>query len=68
MYKVRHTSRFVSGISATGFWLGMTVGRMILGFVTGRIGENFAIIVSDRGLYESTSHSDLTSLILSRFT
>ena len=29
----------------TGFWLGLTIGRVILGFVTGRVGEKLAIIV-----------------------
>ncbi|KAK3044537.1 hypothetical protein LTS18_001002 [Coniosporium uncinatum] len=29
----------------TGFWLGMTLGRVILGFVTPRIGENLAVII-----------------------
>jgi fucose permease len=27
----------------TGFWLGLTFGRVILGFVTGKIGEKIAI-------------------------
>lgn len=29
---------------ATGFWLGLTIGRVVLGFVTGRIGEKIAIV------------------------
>jgi len=29
----------------TGFWLGLTIGRVILGFVTGRVGEKLAIVV-----------------------
>jgi fucose permease len=28
-----------------GFWLGLTFGRVILGFVTGKVGEKFAIAV-----------------------
>ncbi|KAJ8606248.1 hypothetical protein MRB53_041120 [Persea americana] len=31
---VRHAANFASGMSATGFWLGMTVGRVVLGFVS----------------------------------
>ncbi|KFY18658.1 hypothetical protein V491_04737, partial [Pseudogymnoascus sp. VKM F-3775] len=31
------------GMVATGFWLGLTVGRVVLGFVTGRIGEKLAV-------------------------
>lgn len=30
---------------ATGFWLGITVGRVILGFITPRIGEKVAISI-----------------------
>jgi fucose permease len=45
MLEVRHSSKFASGMSATGFWLGMTVGRVVLGFVTPRIGETLAIMI-----------------------
>jgi hypothetical protein len=31
---------------ATGFWMGITVGRIVLGFVTPRLGEKLAITVS----------------------
>ena len=37
--KVRHASSFRSGVSSTGFWAGMTVGRMCLSFLTARLGE-----------------------------
>lgn len=43
MLKVRHGSPFESGIVVTGFWLGLTIGRITLGFITGRIGEKLAI-------------------------
>ena len=43
---VRHASPFAAGMSETGFWLGIMMGRLILGFVTGRIGEKLAILVS----------------------
>ncbi|KIW06547.1 uncharacterized protein PV09_02977 [Verruconis gallopava] len=45
MLEVRHSSHFASGMSATGFWLGMTVGRVVLGFVTPRLGETLAIMI-----------------------
>ncbi|KAF2094580.1 MFS general substrate transporter [Rhizodiscina lignyota] len=45
MREIRHSSPFASGMTATGFWLGMTVGRVVLGFVTPRIGEKRAIII-----------------------
>ncbi|KAK3386968.1 major facilitator superfamily domain-containing protein [Podospora didyma] len=43
MLNVRHAEPFIAGLSVTFFWLGLTVGRVILGFVTGRIGEKLAI-------------------------
>lgn len=41
--KVRHAEDFAAGMSVTGFWLGLTVGRVVLGFITERIGEKLAI-------------------------
>lgn len=45
MIQVRHGAAFASGMTATGFWLGITIGRLILGFVTPRIGEKLAIAI-----------------------
>jgi fucose permease len=45
MLKVRGGEAFASGMVATGFWLGLTIGRVVLGFVTGRIGEKLAILI-----------------------
>jgi fucose permease len=45
MIDVRNGAPFASGMVATGFWLGITVGRVILGFVTPRIGERLSIII-----------------------
>ncbi|KAL6714773.1 hypothetical protein ACLMJK_008199 [Lecanora helva] len=45
MLRVRHARPFPSGMTATGFWLGLTVGRIILGFITPKIGEGPAISV-----------------------
>ena len=45
MMKIRHAAPFAAGMSETGFWLGITVGRLVLGFVTPRIGEKLAIVV-----------------------
>jgi fucose permease len=45
MITIRHASLFASGMTATGFWLGITVGRVVLGFVTPRVGEKRAIAV-----------------------
>jgi fucose permease len=46
MIRVRHGEPFASGMTATGFWLGLMVGRVTLGFVTPRLGEKTAIAVS----------------------
>lgn len=45
MLVVRHGEAFASGMVATGFWLGLTLGRVILGFVTPRLGERLALMV-----------------------
>ena len=37
MLRVRKGSNFASGLVSTGFWAGVTVGRIILGFVTARL-------------------------------
>lgn len=46
MQKVRHAAPFPAGMGATGYWLGITVGRVVLGFVTPHIGEKLAILVN----------------------
>ncbi|KAM3424687.1 hypothetical protein BST61_g6674 [Cercospora zeina] len=45
MIRVRDAAEFAAGMSATGFWLGMTVGRVVLGFVTPHIGEKLSIMI-----------------------
>ena len=45
MTQVRHGAPFPSGLTATGYWLGITVGRITLGFVTPKIGERLAVIL-----------------------
>jgi fucose permease len=52
MLKVRHGSNFASGLTSTGFWLGVTVGRLVLGFVTARV-------------FKSEKHAVATYLALS---
>lgn len=46
MLEVRNGGDFASGMTATGFWMGITVGRIVLGFVTPKLGEKLAIAVS----------------------
>ncbi|KAL8630827.1 hypothetical protein Q9189_003496 [Teloschistes chrysophthalmus] len=45
MIRVRKGEPFQSGMTATGFWLGITAGRVILGFITPRIGERLAVSI-----------------------
>ncbi|KAF2691109.1 MFS general substrate transporter [Lentithecium fluviatile CBS 122367] len=45
MLEVRKGGDFASGMTATGFWMGITIGRIILGFVTPRLGEKLAIAI-----------------------
>ena len=45
MIRVRHGQPFASGMTATGFWLGFTVGRVTLGFITPMIGERLAVAI-----------------------
>ncbi|PGH10096.1 hypothetical protein GX51_00363 [Blastomyces parvus] len=47
MIRVRHASNFASGMASTGFWAGITVGRVVLGFVTPRLfkSEKHAVTV-----------------------
>ncbi|KAI4860729.1 MFS general substrate transporter [Hypoxylon rubiginosum] len=45
MIQVRQGEPFASGMTATGFWLGLTIGRVVLGFVTPKIGEKRAIMI-----------------------
>ncbi|THZ21746.1 MFS general substrate transporter [Aureobasidium pullulans] len=45
MLKVRDGTEFASGMVSVGFWLGITVGRIVLGFITPRIGEKLAVSI-----------------------
>lgn len=43
MMKERHADGFLAGVTATLFWFGLSLGRIVLGFITGWIGERLAI-------------------------
>ncbi|KAI5211915.1 hypothetical protein AUEXF2481DRAFT_478984 [Aureobasidium subglaciale EXF-2481] len=45
MLKVRDGEEFASGMVSVGFWLGITMGRIVLGFITPRIGEKLAVSI-----------------------
>ncbi|ELQ32839.1 hypothetical protein OOU_Y34scaffold01028g8 [Pyricularia oryzae Y34] len=45
MMEIRNAPGFESGMSAMGFWLGLVVGRVILGFVTPKLGVKLAVTI-----------------------
>jgi len=45
MSTVRHANALASSASATGFWGGMTVGRLGLSFLTSRLGEFYSVLL-----------------------
>ncbi|KAJ5669855.1 hypothetical protein N7462_010925 [Penicillium macrosclerotiorum] len=45
MREVRHGAKFASSMTSTGFWLGIAIGRVVLGFVTPLVGEKLAITI-----------------------
>lgn len=44
MRDIRGGSSFAGGAAATGFWGGMTLGRLLLPFVTSRVGEQVSML------------------------
>lgn len=69
MMRVRHGEDFASGMVATGFWLGIACGRVVLGFITPRIGEKMAIIVCISNLLPTFVRSKSTNILTStRYT
>ncbi|KAK7192506.1 MFS transporter [Paraphaeosphaeria sporulosa] len=45
MRRERSGEAFASGMVATGFWTGIALGRVFLGFLTPKLGEKFAVTV-----------------------
>ncbi|KAL3473515.1 major facilitator superfamily domain-containing protein [Aspergillus californicus] len=45
MMQVRDGGAVESGLIPTGFWAGITAGRLVLGFVNERLGERLAVII-----------------------
>nr|CEG03901.1 unnamed protein product [Fusarium acuminatum CS5907] len=43
MIRVRKAENYPAGMTSMGFWLGLSVGRAILGFVTPRLGVKVAV-------------------------
>ncbi|OLN82706.1 Bypass of stop codon protein 6-like protein 6 [Colletotrichum chlorophyti] len=45
MIQVRKANRFDSGMTSVGFWLGLTLGRVALGFLTPKLGVKLAVSI-----------------------
>ena len=45
MLRVRHAKPFDAGMTSVGFWLGITVGRMVLGMVIPRLGVKLSLLL-----------------------
>ncbi|KAK2779261.1 MFS transporter [Colletotrichum kahawae] len=45
MIQVRKATPFDSGMTSVGFWLGITLGRALLGFVTPKLGVKLAVAI-----------------------
>ncbi|KAK1634766.1 major facilitator superfamily domain-containing protein [Colletotrichum phormii] len=45
MIQVRKANNFDSGMTSVGFWLGITLGRAVLGFVTSKLGVKLAVSI-----------------------
>ncbi|KAF5023558.1 hypothetical protein F66182_4371 [Fusarium sp. NRRL 66182] len=45
MLRVRNADPFDAGMTAVGFWLGITMGRMVLGMVIPKIGVKLALFI-----------------------
>lgn len=45
MTTVRQGQPFQSSLTATGFWLGLTFGRVVLGFITPLFGERICVSI-----------------------
>jgi fucose permease len=45
MLRKRHVTAYLAGLSASGYWIGMAIGRLILGFITDRMGVRLATVL-----------------------
>jgi fucose permease len=45
MLRARHASAYLASVCSSGFWIGMALGRLGLGYVTDRIGVRRATVV-----------------------
>ncbi|KAF5852376.1 hypothetical protein GGP41_007798 [Bipolaris sorokiniana] len=45
MLRERHASDYIAGLSSSGYWIGMAIGRLVLGFATDRMGVRRATVL-----------------------
>jgi fucose permease len=45
MLRERHASSYVAGLSSSCYWIGMAIGRLVLGFATDRMGVRRATVL-----------------------
>ncbi|KAH7385858.1 major facilitator superfamily domain-containing protein [Pyrenochaeta sp. MPI-SDFR-AT-0127] len=45
MLRDRNATPYIAGLSSSGYWVGMAIGRLILGFVTDRLGVRRATVL-----------------------
>lgn len=45
MFRARNASPYIANLASSGYWGGMAVGRLVLGYVTDRIGVRQATII-----------------------
>ncbi|KAF4124520.1 Major Facilitator Superfamily [Geosmithia morbida] len=64
MMRVRKAEAFPAGMTSVGFWLGLTVGRAVLGFVTPTLGVKVAVAM----YLPATMALELVFWLVPRFT
>lgn len=71
MTRARNASPYVANLSSSGFWAGMTVGRLLLGYATDRIGVRsattayFLCAISLQLLFDFTRSPVVSIMIMS---
>ena len=69
MWRYRHSSLTQSGLTSSGYWIGMAVGRLTLGFATDKVGVRratvlyFCLAIGIEGLFAIVA-SSVVSVVL----
>ncbi|KAI1549941.1 FucP Fucose permease [Pyrenophora tritici-repentis] len=70
MWRYRHSSLTQSGLTSSGYWIGMAVGRLTLGFATDRIGVRratmlyFCVSIALEALFAVVASSAVSVVIM----